>query len=331
MISIIVPVYNACKYLKECVSSLTNQSYNDIEIILVNDGSTDDSPQICDALSEKDSRIQVIHKVNEGVSIARSTGVEASHGEYLCFVDADDWLEKNALEVMIDSVKGVKADIICGGYSRVAERSITRCNITPGVGYYDRLKIEKEIFPILIESEKASYFSPSLWAKLFKADLYKANQVVDKKIVMGEDGACVKACISNANSMVILSDYIYNYRIIETSVTFSKKPLPWDGPKLIYEHLHEHIDLGKFDFQMQAYRHTLHNLFNVSLSRFNQNKPYREIVREIRTNLNESCYREAISKAIFSSSIQGKLAEVTLKYRLYFLIFLWHRYKNKVR
>src|SRR5688572_14059839 len=91
-ISIIVPVYNLEDFLPNCIDSLINQSFNDIEIILVNDGSKDNSPKICDEYAESDKRIKVIHKKNEGVSIARNTGLKAAIGEYIVFVDGDDWV-----------------------------------------------------------------------------------------------------------------------------------------------------------------------------------------------------------------------------------------------
>ena len=96
-VSIIVPIYNVEKYLKKCVNSIINQTYKSLEIILVDDGSPDRSGALCDRLAEKDSRIRVIHKANGGVSTARNAGIEAATGEYICFVDSDDWLPENAV------------------------------------------------------------------------------------------------------------------------------------------------------------------------------------------------------------------------------------------
>ena len=104
LISVIVPVYNVESYLSRCVDSIVEQTYHDLEIILVDDGSTDGSPQICDDYATKDSRIKVIHKKNGGEGDARNCGVVSSHGEYMSFVDSDDWLTPNAIEVLYHSM-----------------------------------------------------------------------------------------------------------------------------------------------------------------------------------------------------------------------------------
>ena len=111
MVSVIVPVYNIEKYISICVESLLMQTYSEIEIILVDDGSTDSSGQICDEFAMRDSRIKVIHKKNEGQVKARSAGMELSTGSYITCVDGDDWLEENAILKILD--EGYGADVIC--------------------------------------------------------------------------------------------------------------------------------------------------------------------------------------------------------------------------
>ena len=113
MISVIVPVYNAEKYLKECIRSILNQTIQNLELILVNDGSTDGSGYICDEYINKDNRIKVIHKENGGVSSARNMGISEATGEYFTFVDSDDYLEPNALEILYNDIIIYNADISC--------------------------------------------------------------------------------------------------------------------------------------------------------------------------------------------------------------------------
>lgn len=114
-ISIIVPVFNSAKWLNKCIDSIIEQTYNNIEIILIDDGSTDNSPEICDEYAKRDSRIRVIHKKNEGVSIARNTGIDTSTGEYIKFVDSDDWIEKDCCEKLVNIIEKESVDlVICG-------------------------------------------------------------------------------------------------------------------------------------------------------------------------------------------------------------------------
>ena len=111
LISIIVPIYNVEKYLKKCIDSIINQTYKNLEIILVDDGSPDNCGKICDEYAKKDNRIKVIHKENGGVSSARNVGVENATGEYIGFVDSDDYIEKDMYEVLINNLKKENADI----------------------------------------------------------------------------------------------------------------------------------------------------------------------------------------------------------------------------
>jgi len=129
-ISIIVPVYNVDNYLKNCLDSLINQTYTNIEIILVNDGSTDNSPNICDMYAEFDERVQVIHKHNEGVSVARNTGLLQATGDYIQFVDSDDILNENSCDLYINIISEFSSlDIVHGGFQKIFEDKCT--NIYP--------------------------------------------------------------------------------------------------------------------------------------------------------------------------------------------------------
>lgn len=118
VVSVIVPVYNVKDYIERCVESLCGQTLREIEILLVDDGSTDGSGVICDKLAEKDARIKVIHKENEGQGIARNCGIEAAKGQFAAFVDADDYMEKEAYQYLIEEADRYHADVICFGYSK---------------------------------------------------------------------------------------------------------------------------------------------------------------------------------------------------------------------
>ena len=135
-ISVIVPIYNAESFLEKCIDSILKQTYIGFELILVDDGSWDRSGSICDEFSKKDDRIQVIHKKNEGLICARITGVEAAKGEYVAFVDADDWVEDSFLERLVNPMEDVGADIVVSGcISEIDGRSDKITNLIPTVIY----------------------------------------------------------------------------------------------------------------------------------------------------------------------------------------------------
>ena len=123
--SIIIPVYNVAGYLEKSISSIKNQSFSDFECILIDDGSTDNSPTICDELVKNDSRFHVIHKKNEGVAVARNIGIEKSSGEYILFLDSDDTFELNLLENIFNETKKEFYDIVVFGYKRIREDGST--------------------------------------------------------------------------------------------------------------------------------------------------------------------------------------------------------------
>ena len=123
LISVIVPVYNVEKYLDKCIESIVNQTYKNLEIILVDDGSPDNCPKMCDAWAEKDSRIKVLHKENGGLSDARNAGIEYSNGEYVCFIDSDDWIDRDMIESLLNSAIKHNVDVVsCGFYYEYLDR-----------------------------------------------------------------------------------------------------------------------------------------------------------------------------------------------------------------
>lgn len=215
MISIIVPVYNIEKYLSQCLDSLISQTFSDIEIILVDDGSTDGCYDICENYKEKDSRIIVIHKENGGLVNARKTGINNAHGEYIAYVDGDDWIEPNMYERMYQKITEQVVDVVmCGRYEDTGEASKAVFHGLPE-GRYNKQALVETVYPRLIVND--GFFEwgvfPGVWDKLFKREIVERYQIaVDDRIVMGEDAACVYPCLLNANSIYIIHECLYHYR-----------------------------------------------------------------------------------------------------------------------
>ena len=326
MFSVIVPIYKVEQYLEKCIDSIINQTYKNFELILVNDGSPDNCPRICDEYAKKDNRIKVIHKKNGGLVSARKAGLQVAYGKYIVCIDGDDWVQSNYLLRFEETIKKYNSDIVCCGSFLAFENKNINCPISKEDRYYDRKKIENEIFPILIENERGKYFSPNIWGKTFKKDVYKTQQEkVDCRINIGEDHACTKPVIYNSTSMVILKECLYYYRQNPTSMTKKPKPFLWKVPEFIGKHMEEQIPMDIFDFQEQVYRMTVHNIFNVAMSQFNQNKPYKNIKEEIIKNLKNEYYKEAIKKCKYKLFSKGTLALLTLKYRCIRLIWIYKK------
>lgn len=220
MVSIIVPVYNTEKYLEDCLQSLVNQTYDDIEIILVDDGSVDDSAKICDYWSEKDDRIVVYHKKNEGVSTARNFGIQRAKGEFLMFVDADDMLVFNAIEYLVEEMKKKQAELVaCKYQSQEYIRNSRKLNLRTEV-----VSKEDYLREMMIPNRNIAAFVYNR--------LYLTQTIIEKKIKFNQNVRVCEDTLFNYEYMkaikkiVFIDNALYFYRINTGSTMFQKKMNP---------------------------------------------------------------------------------------------------------
>lgn len=327
LISVVIPVYNAEKYINECIDSIINQTYKKFELILVDDGSNDASPLICDEYASKDSRIKVIHKKNQGVSFARRDAALVAEGEYIICVDADDWLANDYLLKMSNIIKKTNADIVCCGMLCDDGKKIVPKPLNERYGYYHLSEIKAEIYPHLIQSCNAHYFVPSLCGKTIKRNLYIDNMLSDPLATIGEDGACLIPCVYHAQSMYIVEECLYYYRYNIESATKKKKVFNWEWPLIVAEHISNKIDVDYADFKEQLCRKLVHDVFSVVISQFYRRTPYKDIVINICKNLELKEYHDAIRKCKFSKSLKACLMKYTLKKRIFLPIYIYSKLK----
>ncbi len=212
LVSIIVPVYNAEKYLGKCVESLINQTYKNLEIILLDDGSTDNSPLLCDEYAKKDNRIKVIHKGNSGVSDTRNKGLEVANGEYIGFVDSDDWLEPDTYEFLLNNAIKYSADIsACGAMYKKDDLSFFKideeCWNTPTL-FEGKNKLD-----FILDSYYTSYV---IWNKLYRAEIVK-NVKMDTSMKIAEDSLFLYNCVKDCKKLVVENSPKYYYRYSSSS------------------------------------------------------------------------------------------------------------------
>ena len=215
LVSVIIPVYNTEKYLPKCVDSVLAQTYTNIEIILVDDDSPDNCPTLCDEYTKKDSRIKVIHKKNEGSSLARKTGISNANGEYLAFVDSDDWVEENYIKKLCTYAIENKADIVaCNYFLESGKKTYQK---TEKIAEISNINIKK-----LLEGELSGY----LWLKLLRSNLIKENSFMDiGDISVWEDVVISVQLYFYARKIASVNDYLYHYRQNSNSLcnSFSSK------------------------------------------------------------------------------------------------------------
>ena len=210
-VSVIVPVYNVEKYLAECINSIINQTLKEIEIICVNDGSTDSSLDILREYEKKDNRIKVINKSNGGISSARNAGIEAANGKYIAFVDSDDWVDLDAYEILYRFAKEQHADILCAGWRNVPAKKCGRKDCCPKFKVYnDWFKAKKK---------RESIISCN---KLYKRSLIIKNNLRFNTAISYAEDECFNLCVYPlAKTIVSVPVMFYNYRVRETGATFS--------------------------------------------------------------------------------------------------------------
>lgn len=218
ILSVIVPVYNVELYLEQCVESILTQEYHQLDIILVDDGSTDSSGSLCDLFSKKDERVRVIHKKNEGLIGARYTGVCEAIGDFITFVDSDDWISPEMYENLMALILDNDADMVSAGFVRYWNENKWKktCDDMIIPGLYDKRKIEEDILPHMLWCKKSNLWSldPSLCNKIFKKN-YLIDCYEDLKkytFYFGEDSAITYPYILKAQKIYISHNNYYFHR-----------------------------------------------------------------------------------------------------------------------
>ena len=236
LISVIIPVYKVGEYLERCVDSVINQTYTNLEIILVDDGSPDNCGKICDEYAEKDNRIKVIHKENGGAASSRNKGLDISTGRYICFVDSDDYVEKGFIERLYTLVTEKDADIAQCSYCETTGDSAGFVYSDGGVSI---LCGEEMINDLYCDGER-HIATVVLWTKIYKREIF--NQLRLPEGIMYEDEAIMPKILCSAKKIVVSQDRPYAYFMSENSVMRT----PFSVKKLDY--------ITALEYRMKFYR-----------------------------------------------------------------------------
>ncbi|MBE5744190.1 MAG: glycosyltransferase family 2 protein [Clostridiales bacterium] len=281
LISVIVPVYNVEPYLERCVNSIINQTYKNLEILLIDDGSTDNSGTICDEYAKKDSRIICVHQQNGGVSKARNEGLSLATGDYIGFIDSDDYIEPNMYELLLNSIEENNADLAICGFKQVRVDASFKINDADNTVDWSRENVINNFFTQGIIKELV--YAPV--NKLYKKSLLEGLSF-NCKYAMGEDILFLFKCIERVEKITYIQGAYYHYIMREGSAmtsSFSKKRL--DYVYAIREI--EDICKQKYPYVVDkvgawAYKHTLNTLRQIIVSKkiaefkefYTQNKLY---------------------------------------------------------
>lgn len=217
LISVIIPVYNVEKYIRQCVDSVVNQTYDNLEIILVNDGSQDRSGKICDAYADQDSRIQVIHQKNSGISAARNAGLNFATGEYVMFLDSDDWLRADAVEIMLSKALANGAQMTICNITLSYEADFSGHKTSTKSPLTEACFSAEEVIAKLIEPESWYYVTMN---KLCHISLF--NNLRFPEGFLHEDAAVAHRIIGRCTKIVTITEPLYFYRQSNSSIMGSE-------------------------------------------------------------------------------------------------------------
>lgn len=224
-LSIIVPIYKVEEYLPKCIDSIIDQTFPDIEIILVDDGGYDSCPDICDEYAKRDKRIKVIHKENGGLVSARKAGIKAATGKYAAFVDGDDSIAQGMYETMCKAALQTDADIVVEGFEFVYPDRVELWHDNVCDGEYDKERLIQSIYPVMMchDNNLTRNVAPALWNKIFKRELLGSIlSGMNEGIRDGEDAAVTYPCLLAAGKVVFMtSEHHYRYRINTESMSRS--------------------------------------------------------------------------------------------------------------
>lgn len=254
-ISIIVPCYNVEQYLERCMLSLVNQTLKEIEIILVDDGSLDNCPALCDAWAQKDSRIKVIHKINGGLGYARNSGLDIAQGEYIAFVDSDDYVDTDMYELLYNATEQEKYDgVFCGLKQETAQQSYNLIRDYDTSIVFTTQQMSRLALSFLHQTElntKTRLFM-SVWHGIYKRELIEKLHLrfYSEREVLSEDLPFQIEFFKNAQSTKFIPDYLYTYCLNACSLTHNFKLSKFNAAinlrKLLYNIIPNHTDSSYF-------------------------------------------------------------------------------------
>ncbi|WP_304960424.1 glycosyltransferase [Thomasclavelia cocleata] len=330
LISVIIPVYNVEKYLHRCVDSVIYQTYSKLEIILVDDGSTDISSIICDDYQKKDKRIRVIHKKNSGAASSRNEGLSIAQGDYITFVDSDDYIELDMYENMMCINEKYNCDLVlCDCYKEnKSKRDIFTHNIREG--YYDKEMLYKEYFPTLLMTNSVDYPATiSNCVCLFNRLLLDKHRIFYKDgLRFSEDLLFGSQVMYYANSFYYMKNHCYYHYVYNpTSVTNIFYKNKWDIMKQLHVEVEKFfLSLKDYNFQRQVDLVLLYIVYNC-IGNIKTSALDKKIkINEIKNILENVDVRNMFFRIKINSldvSWKLKLITIVYKYRIKILFYLW--------
>ncbi len=341
-VSIIIPIYNSEKYLESCLKSVKNQTFKEIEVIMINDGSTDESINICKSFCDKDRRFRLLNKENTGVSDCRNIGIKLAKADYIMFVDADDWLENNAVDVSYNNIKEANADLCQFNYYF----AISENNYIQNTHYYKPKEIfEEKEMDIL----KCTVLSPDFeekqtnrkigkikacWGKIYLRKMLIENKIeFNTSLKIHEDTLFNLQTFQKSKKIIFIDEFLYYYRKNESSITNRYCPGKIKENQLVIDKINNVLNEDNKIVQ-KAKNYLFFELFCNYIIKdvFNckNKKKYNIKEKEIKDNIIRYQYDKIMNEInIKYLNIKHKVAYLLIKFRQYKILYLLVKLKEK--
>jgi glycosyltransferase involved in cell wall biosynthesis len=321
---VVIPAYNAQEYLAKCLESVLNQTFRDFEVILINDGSSDRTEEICLAYASRDSRIRYYSQVNQGVSVTRNKGLGYALGDYLVFVDSDDWVESDYIDRLASSI-GNSDLVICGvrlipgGECRFAQRQVSASSF-----FTDFLRYRTDRY--------ANYYLHTLWNKIFRTEVIRKGQLRFRSdISICEDYIFILQYLSLCESISFINHVLYNYRYVSSSLTSAVRANTYSDVVFSCDYTKNYVEENELIMNKRTawmrYSYSCYamliKLFISGLGR--KRADYRFVIKDLRKRID---VMELFTSRV---SIQDLVIVMLFKLRIFFLIRLLTRVVYRIK
>lgn len=337
LVSIVLPIYNVEMYLDRCLKSIVSQTYTNLEIILVDDGSPDRCPEICDEWAERDSRIKVIHKQNAGLGMARNTGMENATGKYICFFDSDDYVELDIIEKTVALAQKNNADIVTFGYSNVDGNGIVKRKYVPSTTKetFRGREVIEEFLPDMLAEKKNSpnkMLHMSAWASMYSMDLIGVSgwKFASEREIIAEDVYSLLILYKSVQCVSVLREALYFYCDNRVSLTHIYRKDRYEKIEKFYiETTKKARQMGYPDEIVDRVRRPYYSLTIAALKMIaGADCSYGEKRKYIREIINSPIFRKLTAKTNFSEDTLARMILwITMKYGLTDICYILLRLK----
>ena len=331
MVSVIIPVYNAEKYLNRCVESVVAQSYEKLEIILVDDGSQDRSTSICQAWQERDPRVKVICQQNEGAGIARNRGMAEATGQYIFFVDSDDYLDGFAVEKCVSAMELNTADaVVYGAYDVLSGGIVKQKQLSAEKRHFSQDEVRNDLIPSFFVAGKG--IGVSVWGKMYRTDIIQNNRIwfESERIVYSEDALFNLKYFSKTSSVILIPEYFYYHYENMQSISRQYKKEREDRKNEFLIHSIEVIEKEKLPEHIKLYVQARYHAFVMASLKQIMTSDLSLVskIKLLNEEYNRNTLRESLKKEVMQLEKKSmKLFYELVKWRLYPMcnLMLWYK------